>query len=243
MNVNFTSRVNCNRCGSSKDDASRVEPFPEGSKWNQRDFPGTSPGDWRCLSCRKVNYHHDSLCFRCKRPAEGNKEVCVSLTMPTVRPPPAPTEWRCKACGMDNYLSRSKCMKCYTARPLKKGHYICPKCDFLNFADRKTCKKCDDPRPLSAGPALDTEATPGSWKCARCQKMNFRSRFVCFSCKYAKDEKCDVIQDPSGKPLPNVPGAPGDWKCLTCKKINFKTNHNFCNRCKTPRKGNFELIV
>mmetsp|Transcript_76878 Transcript_76878/g.205465 ORF Transcript_76878/g.205465 Transcript_76878/m.205465 type:complete len:278 (+) Transcript_76878:76-909(+) len=205
-NVNYPTRIRCNRRGCTLPKPGAVVPVPE----------VTRPGNWIC-KCGNENFAHRTECNKrtCGLPraqsdiSSGGRSQAQGLS--------AGTNWFC-VCGNENWPQRPTCNKRTCGLPRQQGdvaargglgaapvaggaaNWRCV-CGNENYPTRMMCnmRACKLPRTQgdialrggaaphagpyapAAGPLGPRAARPaplGSWKCS-CGNINFPKRDTC----------------------------------------------------------------
>lgn len=152
MNLNYASRVVCNRCGTppSIGGSPQVsQQLASMAAWGMGGVGGMAgmnammgamgggknnarPGDWICPSCNNHNYASRTSCNRCQAFKPENAQAPAQANL----------------FGSNYSLPGAGQSSVGKMRP---GDWLCPACNNHNYASRAKCNRCQASKPESAG--------------------------------------------------------------------------------------------
>jgi len=132
QNVNFATRMACNRCQMPKPE----DQFGGGGFGGfgaATHTPGGAPvagagGNWKCSMCQNVNFATRDACNRC---AASRAEAEAPLP----------------AGGFGGFGGGKAGGKGKAPVAGENGNWGCPGCGNVNFASREVCNRCQTPKP------------------------------------------------------------------------------------------------
>lgn len=218
QNVNFPTRLSCNRCQAPKPGGQVADPPPpshyQEAPAQRRSGPPVAgvDGNWACPACQNVNFPTRSTCNRCQtpNPADGL--------------PPAPAFNSKKASGA----------------PIAgaEGNWQCEYCQNVNYPVRNACNRCQAPKPQAPQQRAQYQH-PSAQKGAGPMRVAPPQR-VPVPVPLPSQYHYPPSQPPApgggkgGKGGPPVAGVDGNWACPACQNVNFGVR-DACNRCQTPK--------
>jgi len=248
-NHNYSSRVECNKCGAVKE--------------------GFRKGDWICKSCKNHNYANKMQCNKCNAP-RNDGVMMGGMQGGMMMMPQMMGNGAFGGCGMGAQMAQMNQMAggkggCMGGAGASAA-WACTQCGNQNFAIRMACNRCGAPKPQ---PVVGLQQMPGQvqmpqqgfaaaggrtvrvgdWMCPSCGNHNFASKEACNKCGVPKTEAAvqgaGAIQGAGAMAMNGSPGfaaaggqnmRPGDWSCRACNNHNFASRGN-CNKCGASKEA------
>eukprot|EP01130_Rhizamoeba_saxonica_P007811 TRINITY_DN3160_c2_g4_i1.p1 TRINITY_DN3160_c2_g4~~TRINITY_DN3160_c2_g4_i1.p1 ORF type:complete len:412 (-),score=49.93 TRINITY_DN3160_c2_g4_i1:452-1687(-) len=216
--INFSSRNQCQRCGTTKLDSS--------TRPNIRH----KQSDWNCDQCNDLNFASRNQCRKCgANKPYGNKSVyTTSFSISNIQIKPG--DWNCGQCNELNFSSRDQCRKCGA------GKYANATSSYNRRNNRQSSRSNNINISTSS-----IQSKPGDWNCSQCKDLNFASRTQCHKCGASKTTLSNSTTSSKTKysitanistsfAASSIQAKPGDWNCDQCNDLNF-ASRNQCRKC------------